>query len=214
MASAVSPTSAPRTRRRSAFITRLVVALVVTAIGVVLLSRYLDFPPIGAQGRPFHDALGLFSATAPDGWTVTVGPNASDVHYNGLPVTDEGYTFLDQQKGDMSASVSIEVEAMNTPALRAAMCHQVRFPIRFIDGLPAFAGPTPMEGNTGTSYDFYSANAFFQILVVVPTAPAYYSYGGGTPVVIPTPTVTDPGPANTQAQSIINSISVTDYGPC
>jgi hypothetical protein len=211
----VPPTGQPRTRRRR--FAELAIALVVAAVALLVVSRFLDFPPAYVQGRPFHDALGLFSATIPDGWTVTGGaiPMNTEGPCGGQSFPSEDYTFHDQQKGDLDATVEIGVAYMNTPELRAQMCHQIQFPKRFIDGLPASSDD--LNSNAGYTlppyYAFYSGNAAFGVVLDIPTTPTVYNVAGTTGV-LPTPTVTDPGPASSQADALINSISVTDHWLC
>ena len=97
MSHPVSPESAPRTNHRIT----IVVLLVVVALAVVLIGNTLGI--VGVLGRqPFHDTLGLFSTTVPDGWKVTKAPNTYG---------DENYLFQDEQKGNTSAYVRIEVVA-------------------------------------------------------------------------------------------------------
>jgi hypothetical protein len=210
----VPPTGQPRTRRRR--FAELAIALVVAAIAVLLVSRLIDYPPIGFQGRTFHDALGLFSATVPDGWKVTGGTNDGiEGERDGVPLTTEAYSFVDQHKGDSSAGVGILVTALTTPQLRAMMCQPVHYPIvRFIDGIPVGQGLGSMEGgDPGPNYEFDSGNADFQISVSLPTAPLF-TYFEGTAFPEAIPTVTDPGSANSGVQDVLNSISVADHALC
>jgi hypothetical protein len=214
MASAVSPTGQRPTPRRSTIFVRVAVVLVVAALAALLLSRALNITS-STQGRPFHDALGLFSTTIPYGWNVSGGivpPTGNTIVCSGgCSTTGEYYTFQDHQNGDTNATVTIGVTALNNPYARANFCVPVRLPATFVDGIPA---STPQLNPTvpiGAEYDFDSGNAYFVVLIAVGVEPIAFG-PGSTPT--PIPTVTEPGPTQDQAQGIMDSIRVTDHGLC
>jgi hypothetical protein len=184
--------------------------LVVVAFAGVLIDRALS-PARAVQAQRFsgqvmHDALGLFSATTPPGWKMTGGRVYGE--YTGTnttgptPVITEVYYFQDQQPGETSAMVRINVTAFKGKP--NPDCSSNYFTDTKVDGLPA---KTNVPGYH-QAWEFFSGNASFDVSFNNPTLPAYGSVigGEGTPI----PAVTDPASAQTQALAILKSIQVTD----
>jgi hypothetical protein len=207
MADSVSPRSASRSLKpRRGWLITIAILLVVAAIALLLLGRFLSFGPAsGFFGQPFHDALGQFSTTVPDGWKVTGGTGGQHPVLNGVPIANEEYAFQDQQKGNTGAAIFVSVLLESNPSCREVPGQSIAPPygVRAV----VLSGSEP---HNGMYISFETKYALFSIWVSVPTASGFEMMG--MHIAQPTPTVTDPTTAQNQAQSIISSLQVT--GSC
>ena len=207
----VAPIGQPRLRRGSSTVVACGRSRSSVALAAVLIDQAMR-PANTFQGHPMHDVLGLFSVTVPDGWTVVGGIDTTQSELDVdpmtgklIPTTVEGYQFYNQQPGNMSAFVRILIEELNTSAARTQYCHPIQYANATVDGLQARSdGP-------GGPIIFHSGNAFFEVWVSVTVKPVYQGFSH---TLLPTPTVTDPVQTAAQAQSIVNSIKVTNRGSC
>jgi hypothetical protein len=205
-------------RRRSVLATSIIVLIVILEVAVLLVGRAWGLGNV-VLSSSFQDPLGLYSVTVPHGWkAVRENPGQVTQGNGSVPptsITVEKYQFQDEQKGDTSAYVAVFVESMDSAAAHALLCHPVQYPTTTVAGEPASVGPGSEDSSSGSIYEFYSGNAFFQVHVDVPLRPVTGAGGAGYgPVVLPTPTVVDGTAVYVEAQSLLSSIKVTDPGSC
>jgi hypothetical protein len=223
MASAVSPTSKPDSRRRRTIVVvgLAVLVLVVVVSAGVLINRVLT-PASTTQsqrfpGTPMRDALGVFSATTPPDWNVTGGaqpPSEYCAEIGGINPCIEQYVFQDQQPGDTMDMVTIEVLVTIIPPIPTVVycptANPSATPLSFL-GLPASIDGLPVTPAPFEKLVLQTPNATFEIRISVLTRPSRGFCPTGCQ---PAPTVTDAAAVEAQAQAIINSIQVTDHASC
>jgi hypothetical protein len=176
-------TPTPRRRRRGIIFVTLAVFLVVVTVAVLV-----DRAVTPAPEHPWHDALGFFSLTLPDGWKVidsTVNP------------ASESYTFIDTNQPDDTLTenrLKIDVKGDEVPAAPCPSGPGYGMIPATVDGWTTYTSQSN-DPRERWSFTFDSADAFFSVGVyVVNTTEA--------------PAIRD------QAHSVIASLKASTHGPC
>ena len=188
MATPASPTPQPHRRRRGTIVAALAVFLVVAAVAAVLVDRAVT----PALGHPWHDALGFFSVTVPDGWKMTEGGISDAPGYQDA----EFYWFRDTNQGDTFTEnfVEIEVKGDNVPAAPCPLGPGYGMIPATVDGWTTYTAQSN-DPRESWNFTFDSADASFTVSVYVVNTTE-------------SPAVRD------QAHSLIDSLKTSTHGPC